>query len=169
MKKNVFLIGFMGAGKSTAARYLHETYGMEWLEMDKEIERREGMSISRIFDTKGEEYFRNLETELLSSLENRENLVVSCGGGVPLRSRNVELMHKNGMTVFLTAAPETILSRVRHSHSRPLLENNKNADYIASLLEQRLDRYREAADVSVATDQRTTQEVGEEIKRLLDK
>lgn len=169
MKKNVFLIGFMGAGKSTAARYLHETYGMEWLEMDKEIEKREGMAISRIFETKGEEYFRSLETELLSSLENRENLVVSCGGGVPLRSCNVDIMHRTGKIVFLTASPDTILSRVRHSHSRPLLENNKNADYIASLLNQRLDRYEAAADAFVATDGRTTQEVGEEIKKLLDK
>lgn len=169
MKKNVFLIGFMGAGKSTAARYLHETYGMEWLEMDKEIGKREGMAISRIFETKGEEYFRSLETELLSSLENRENLVVSCGGGVPLRSCNVDIMHRTGKIVFLTASPETILSRVRRSHSRPLLENNKNTDYIASLLNQRLDRYEAAADAFVATDGRTTQEVGEEIKKLLDK
>ena len=88
---------------------------------------------------------------------------------MPLQSCNVDIMHRTGKIVFLTASPDTILSRVRHSHSRPLLENNKNTDYIASLLEQRLGRYEAAADAFVATDGRTTQEVGEEIKKLLDK
>ena len=67
-KKNIFLIGFMGAGKSTVARYLHRQQGMNWLEMDKEIERKEGMPVSEIFRLRGEEYFRERETELLLSL-----------------------------------------------------------------------------------------------------
>ena len=166
-KKNIFLIGFMGAGKSTIARYLHSHHGMEWLEMDKEIEKSEGMPISEIFRRKGEEYFRELETGLLLSLESRSNTVVSCGGGVPLRSCNVEAMKRSGIVVFLTARPETILERVKDSHDRPLLERHKDVEYIAGLLSKRLEKYEAAADVQIATDGRRTAEIAEEICALL--
>lgn len=166
-KKNIFLIGFMGAGKSTIARCLHSHHGMEWLEMDKEIEKSEGMPISEIFRRKGEEYFRELETGLLLSLESRSNTVVSCGGGVPLRSCNVEAMKRSGIVVFLTARPETILERVKDSHDRPLLEGHKDVEYIARLLSKRLERYQAAADVQIATDGRRTAEIAEEICALL--
>ena len=166
-KKNIFLIGFMGAGKSTIARCLHSHHGMEWLEMDKEIEKSEGMPISEIFRRKGEEYFRELETGLLLSLESRSNTVVSCGGGVPLRSCNVEAMKRSGIVVFLTARPETILERVKDSHDRPLLEGHKDVEYIAGLLSKRLERYQAAADVQIATDGRRTAEIAEEIYVLL--
>ena len=166
-KKNIFLIGFMGAGKSTIARCLHSHQGMEWLEMDNEIEKSEGMPISEIFRRKGEEYFRELETGLLLSLESRSNTVVSCGGGVPLRSCNVEAMKRSGIVVFLTARPETILERVKDSHDRPLLEGHKDVEYIAGLLSKRLERYQAAADVQIATDGRRTAEIAEEICALL--
>ena len=166
-KKNIFLIGFMGAGKSTIARCLHSHHGMEWLEMDKEIEKSEGMPISEIFRRKGEEYFRELETGLLLSLESRSNTVVSCGGGVPLRPCNVEAMKKSGIVVFLTARPETILERVKDSHDRPLLEGHKDVEYIAGLLSKRLEKYEAAADVQIATDGRRTAEIAEEICALL--
>lgn len=166
-KKNIFLIGFMGAGKSTIARCLHSHHGMEWIEMDKEIEKSEDMPISEIFRRKGEEYFRELETGLLLSLESRSNMVVSCGGGVPLRSCNVEAMKRSGIVVFLTARPETILERVKDSHDRPLLEGHKDVEYIAGLLSKRLERYQAAADVQIATDGRRTAEIAEEICALL--
>ena len=162
-KRNIFLIGFMGAGKSTVARRLHRQHGMEWLEMDKEIERREGMAISEIFRLHGEEYFRELETELLLSLENKENTVVSCGGGVPLRVCNVEAMKRSGIIVFLTARPETILERVKDSHDRPLLEGHKNVEYISELLSERRNKYEAAADVLVVTDDRSAEEIAEEV------
>lgn len=166
-KKNIFLIGFMGAGKSTIARYLHRQHGMEWLEMDKEIERKEGMPISEIFCLRGEEYFRERETELLLSLADKENTVVSCGGGVPLRAYNVEAMKKSGIIVFLTARPETILERVKDSHERPLLEGHKDVEYIADLLSQRMGKYEAAADVLASTDGRAPEEIGKEILKYL--
>ena len=131
--------------------------------MDKEIEKSEGMPISEIFRRKGEEYFRELETGLLLSLERRSNTVVSCGGGVPLRSCNVEAMKRSGIVVFLTARPETILERVKDSHDRPLLEGHKDVEYISELLSERRNKYEAAADVLVATDDRSAEEIAEEV------
>ena len=128
---NVVLIGFMGAGKSTIAELLRTGWGMERIEMDALIEEREGMRISKIFETKGEPYFRDLETELLIELQARSNAVISCGGGVPMRERNVAEMKKNGRVVLLTAHPETILERVKDNHDRPLIENNKTVEGIS--------------------------------------
>ena len=125
---NIVLIGFMGAGKSTISDFLRTVFAMEVVEMDQIIAEREGMSISDIFETYGEEYFRNLETELLIEMQSRKNVVISCGGGVPMRERNVVEMKKNGRVVLLTAKPETILNRVKDNHDRPLLEGNKNVE-----------------------------------------
>lgn len=167
--KNVFLIGFMGSGKSTIARELHKRYGMEWLEMDQEIEKQEGKTISQIFADEGEEYFRELETKLLLSLAEKKNTVVSCGGGVPMRACNVEAMRKSGSVVWLTASPETILERVKNSHDRPLLEGHKDVAYISGLLAQRREKYAGAADVQVVTDNRSVGEIGSEIYGFLGK
>ena len=165
--RNIFLIGFMGAGKSTLAGCLHEMYGMEIVEMDAVIEEREGMRISDIFDKYGEEYFRARETELLTEMERRANVVVSCGGGVPMREQNVREMKKSGPVVLLTARPETILERVKDSHDRPLLENNKTAAFISGLMEKRREKYEAAADIFLETDGRTAPELCQELLRRL--
>ena len=149
---NIVLIGFMGAGKSTISDFLKTVFAMEVVEMDQIIAEREGMSISDIFETYGEEYFRNLETELLIEMQSKTNVVISCGGGVPMRERNVVEMKKNGRVVLLTAKPETILSRVKDNHDRPLLEGNKNVDFIADLMEKRREKYQAAADIVIETD-----------------
>ena len=133
---NIFLIGFMGAGKSTISDYLKNALAMDVVEMDQCIVERQGMSISDIFETYGEEYFRELETNLLIEMQSQSNVVVSCGGGVPMRERNVVEMKKNGRVVLLTAKPETILERVKDNHDRPLLENNKTVPFIADLMEK---------------------------------
>lgn len=163
MKDTIFLIGFMGAGKSTIAECLRQNYGRRVVEMDQQIEEQEQMAISRIFEEKGEVYFRGLETKLLQKLQGQPNLVVSCGGGVPLRSCNVEVMKGSGQIVFLTAKPETIYERVKNSHNRPLLENNKNISFITSLMEERQERYETAADYLVATDDRSAEDICQEI------
>ena len=160
---NIFLIGFMGAGKSTISDYLKNALAMDVVEMDQCIVERQGMSISDIFETYGEEYFRELETNLLIEMQSRSNVVVSCGGGVPMRERNVAEMKKNGRVVLLTAKPETILERVRDNHDRPLLENNKNVSFIADLLEKRRAKYEAAADIVVETDGKSELEICEEL------
>lgn len=160
---NIVLIGFMGTGKSTVSSYLKKVFGMEVVEMDQIISERQGMSISDIFETYGEEYFRDLETELLIEMQSRTNVVISCGGGVPMRERNVTEMKKNGKVVLLTARPETILERVKNDHGRPLLEGNKNVGFIADLMKKRREKYEAAADIKIETDYKTKQEICEEL------
>ena len=160
---NLVLIGFMGAGKTTMSDYFNTMFAMDVIEMDQIIARREGMTIPDIFEVHGEEYFRNCETNLLIEMQSRKNVVISCGGGVPMRERNVAEMRKNGRVILLTARPETILERIKGDHSRPLLENNKNVSFIAALMEKRREKYEAAADIIVQTDGKSIQEIGEEI------
>lgn len=160
---NLFLIGFMGAGKSTIAARLCRMLQMERMEMDQEIEKREGMPIPEIFAVHGEAYFRGLETSLLKELETERGLVVSCGGGAAMRGENVEYMKKSGPVVWLTASPETVYERVRHGQDRPVLNGHMNVDYIRGLMEQREPFYRAAADIMVATDGKDRETICREI------
>ena len=164
---NIFLIGFMGAGKSTISDYLKNALAMDVVEMDQCIVERQGMSISDIFETYGEEYFRELETNLLIEMQSQSNVVVSCGGGVPMRERNVVEMKKNGRVVLLTAKPETILERVKDNHDRPLLENNKTVPFIADLMEKRREKYEAASDIVIETDGKDKLEICEELVHSL--
>lgn len=167
MKNNIFLIGFMGAGKSSVAHVLHRRYGKRLIEMDEQIEKQEGRKISEIFASDGEGYFRGLETALLRALEGERDVVVSCGGGVPLRSCNVEAMRESGCIVYLAARPETIYERVRDSHNRPLLEGNMSVSYIRTLMEKRLPAYLAAADVTIETDGKSMGTIAAEIVRAI--
>lgn len=166
-KENIFLIGFMGCGKSTISAYLSQAYGMNRLEMDEEIEKTERMSIPDIFARKGEEYFREKETELLMSFRNRKGTVVSCGGGTAMRECNVQEMKRHGKVIWLFAKPETVYERVKNTHNRPLLEGNMNVEYIRSLMEKREPAYAHAADRVVETDGRSAEEICQEIIREL--
>ena len=164
---NIVLIGFMGAGKSTISDFLSTMFAMDVVEMDQEIVERENMSIPDIFETYGEEYFRNLETNLLIEMQSRKNVIISCGGGVAMRERNVVEMKKNGRVVLLTAHPKTILDRVKDSDDRPLLNGHKNVEYISELMEARREKYEAAADIVVRTDDKTVLQICEELVQKL--
>ncbi len=150
--KNIVLIGFMGSGKSTVARKLSVKYDMNVVDMDQVIEERECRSIPQIFEESGEEYFRDLETALLIELQSMDNTIVSCGGGVVVRTSNIQEMKKIGTVVMLSATARTIFYRVRNSKNRPLLNGNMNPKYIQDLMDKRCDKYEAAADVIVITD-----------------
>lgn len=167
MRKNVYLIGFMGTGKSTIGKVLAERTGMRTVEMDEAIVELEGRSIADIFAQEGELYFRDVETGLLRSLCEEGGRIVSCGGGVPMREENVRLMKKGGLTVLLTAQPETIYERVKGSSDRPILNGNMNESYIRDLMEKRAGAYEAAADIQVATDGRSAEEICGEILQKL--
>ena len=164
---NIVLIGFMGAGKSTISAFLRDALAMDVVEMDQVIAEQQGMSISEIFETYGEEYFRNLETQLLIDMQSKQNVIISCGGGVAMRERNVAEMKKNGKVVLLKADPQTILDRVKDSDERPLLNGHKNVEYIADLMEARRAKYEAAADIVVQTDGKNALEICEEMIRKL--
>ena len=165
--RNIVLIGFMGTGKTTISEQLSSMYGMETVDMDLLISKKEGMSIPDIFRIHGEEYFRTLETELLIELQSKENTIISCGGGAAMRERNVVEMKKIGKVVLLTATPETILERVKDNDDRPLLRNKKSIEHISELMEIRRAKYEAAADIIVATDGITAEEICKEIiKRI---
>ena len=131
--------------------------------MDALIVEREGMAISDIFAEKGETYFRDAETALLKDLTEKKGIIISCGGGAVMRDENAALMKQCGKIVLLTATPETIYERVKDSTDRPILNGNMNVDYIRELMEKRKDRYLAVADVIVATDQKSAEEITREI------
>lgn len=160
---HIFLIGFMGSGKSTNAACLARLADAKRIEMDDAITESQGMEIREIFRKYGEEHFRDLETGFIKSLLDREPAVVSCGGGAVLREENVRLMKSMGKIVLLTARPETIFERVKDSGDRPVLNGHMNLEYIKELMETRRPRYEAAADFSVATDGKTAEEICLEI------
>lgn len=167
IKKNLFLIGFMGTGKTTIAQNLHHITGNDMLEMDQMIVNRQNMTINDIFKQYGEEFFRDLESDLLTEFTPKTGKIISCGGGAVLRAKNVEEMKKSGLIILLTATPETILKRTKNNYSRPNLEGKKNVDAIAEMMEKRREKYETAADIIIKTDDKTTAEICEEILNLL--
>lgn len=164
-KKSIFLIGFMGVGKSTIARLLAKETGYTLIEMDETIEAETGMCIREIFERFGEAYFRDLESALVERIADEGGAIVSCGGGAVLRKENVERMKKQGEIIYLFATPETIYERVRYSTNRPLLNGNMNIDYIAQLMDKRKALYEAAADRIVTTDGKDKIQIVEEITK----
>lgn len=163
MKRNIFLVGFMGAGKSTIARILKSKLDMKLVEMDARIVEEQKMPITDIFAKFGESHFRDIESQLILTLGSEGNTVVSCGGGVVVRSENTEYMKKNGIVIYLSAKPETIYERVKDSTDRPILNGNMNVEYITELMEKRRALYEAAADIVIETDGKNANTICEEI------
>ena len=151
MDSRIFLIGFMGSGKSTLGAQLARRIGYQFLDMDQLIEETAEMSIPEIFDEHGEEVFRKWEHDILLELCQLEKLVVSTGGGVPCHSGNMDLMNSHGSTIYLKMSPETLLARlIRSRTERPLIKGKSEPellDYIKSLLENREEFYLQASHV----------------------
>lgn len=168
MKSNIYLIGFMGTGKSTISRHLSLITGYEEIDADYEIARQEDMRIPEIFEKHGEVYFRNLETEFLHTMQKNTHHIISCGGGMVLRKENVKLMKENGIIVLLTANPETILKRVKNSRERPILNGHMNTKYIENLMGERQEYYEAAQDIIIPTDEREPEEIALELKNKLE-
>lgn len=165
--KNLFVIGFMGAGKTSVSAALGKALNREVIEMDERIAQNEGMTIPEIFAQKGEPYFRSCETALLQGCAQGEPRIISCGGGVPMREENVAAMRACGTIVLLTARPEVILERVKDSDERPLLQNRKSVEGISELMEQRRPKYEAAADVTVDTSDLTIEAVCQAVMQLV--
>lgn len=161
--EHIFLIGFMGSGKSTVGKDLSSRMGRLLFDTDDMIEKMAQKPISKIFSEEGEPHFRMLETKVLEELPIEQGLVISCGGGMALKEENVKLMKEKGKIVFLKATPETILDRVKSSDKRPILEGNKNIPFISDLMGKRIPFYSKAADMEVTVDGKTVLEICDEI------
>lgn len=163
VKKNIFMIGFMGSGKTSVSLQLADMTGLPKAEMDQIIVDREQMTIAEIFAQKGEPYFRAQETELLREFGSTGPQIVSCGGGVAMREENVEEMRKSGSIICLTATPEVIYERVKDSRERPILNGNMNVEYIAELMEKRRPFYEKAANIIIDTSHMRIDQVAEAV------
>ena len=152
LEKHLYLIGFMGVGKTTTSKQLSKKLDVLEVDTDAMIVEREKRPIAEIFSDSGEDYFRRVETGILDLLAEYDPCVVSCGGGMAMRQVNVDKMKQTGLIVFLTADPETIYQHVKDSKDRPLLNGNMNIPYITKLMEAREPQYQKAADIIIKTD-----------------
>lgn len=167
VKSNIYLIGFMGCGKSRISYELGKMTGLEVVDTDERLVEYFGMSIPDVFEKYGEERFRLAETQIMSKLATEGGKIISCGGGVILREANRLNMKKSGVCVQLTARPNTILTRIGNDTNRPLLKGHMNVEDIQSMLDAREAGYAAARDVMVCTDDRTPIEIAEEIRQLI--
>ncbi len=165
---NIYLIGFMGSGKTAVARSLAEITGRTKYDTDDLIVEKEESEITEIFATKGEPYFRKVENEIVKSLADKQDLIVSCGGGVIKSEENVQQLKQGGKVVLLSATPETVLERVLRNDRRPLLEGKKNLSDIKAMMEERRPFYEKAYDIKIQVDEKSPEDIAKEILKEMD-
>ena len=158
--RNIVLVGFMGSGKSSTGRYVADRLDRPFLDMDTEIERREGRSIPDIFAQQGEPHFRQLERALVQELAARASLVIAPGGGIVLNPDNVRDFAARGVVINLRVSPEMVLSRVGQDPHRPLLQGADPLQRIRDLMARRKDLYA-AVPYQIDTDGLTPEAVGD--------
>ena len=159
----IVLIGFMGAGKSSVGRTLARMTGLPRFDTDEMVANRFGLTISEIFETHGEEKFREIETQSLYELVGKGESIIVTGGGVVLRSVNVAVLRKLGTIFYLSADEETLFGRISRRATRPLLQTANPRTRLRELLAARLPLYRGAADVEVDTSSLRHEEVARKI------
>jgi shikimate kinase len=148
---NIFLVGLMGAGKTTVGRQLAAEFSKTFHDIDQEIEKRTGVRISVIFDIEGEAGFRMREAQVVDQFTRLSNVVLATGGGAVLDADSRRRLAERGIVVYLRGQPRDLWYRTRHDKSRPLLQNTDALARLQSLFEQRDPLYREVADIVVDT------------------
>jgi shikimate kinase len=158
MTDNYVLIGYMGSGKTTIGRELSKRTGSKLFDMDQMIEERAGKSIASVFSEDGEEVFRKMETSMLEELAGSDDSsvlrgrVYSVGGGTPMREENRRLLKEIGRVIWLSVEPETVMCRLSHDHSRPLLNVADREKKVRNMIAERAPLYKETADHVVKVD-----------------
>jgi len=176
MKKNYYLTGFMAAGKSTIGPILANTLGWNFYDLDKEVEKREGMRIVDIFKQKGENYFRTSETNLLKQLSEGEISIISLGGGAIASEINFNIIKSTGKIIYLKSSPEMAYKRLRFKKDRPAFEfegvemptKEQFLERIEKLLDER-KKYYELCDFVVDTDSQSVGKTVDIIARYINK
>lgn len=167
MAENIFLIGLMGAGKSTIGKQLARELGKDFRDSDSEIEKRTGVSIDVIFDIEGEQGFRRRETGMLKELVGERDIVLATGGGAVLAPENRQLLRDNGLIIYLRATAEHLAGRVRMDRRRPLLQSGDKLAKIRELLTQREPVYQQLADMVIETNNRSIPRVVRQISGMV--
>lgn len=163
-KDNIILIGFMGCGKSSVGFKLSYYLRRTLLDTDKWIEKKQGISISQIFERFGENAFRQMETDCLENLlQTTEHQIIATGGGLPIREENHELLRKLGTVYYLKVTPEVVYERLKEDTTRPLLRGDNPMEKIESLLNVREPVYEQCADYVIEVSGKTFEEILEEI------
>ena len=165
--KRLFLVGPMGAGKSTIGKRLAQRLQLDFADSDKEIEKRTGASIALIFELEGEQGFRQREASIIDELSNMDKIVLATGGGAILSSTNRDLLRQRGTTIYLQTSVEFQLQRTSRDSKRPLLQTENPRKKLEELLAIRDPLYRELADIIVRTDGRHVNAVVSEIIRQI--
>lgn len=162
--ENVILTGFMGCGKSSMGIKLSYRMKMPLLDTDKMIEKKQGCTISEIFEKQGEERFRNLETECIGKILGQKGAyVISVGGGLPVREENRKILRDLGMVVYLRIRPETVYERLKEDTTRPLLQGDSPMEKIRELMDKRAALYEAGADLIIDADDLDTEDILSEI------
>ena len=162
------LCGMMGAGKTTVALALAKQTGRKCWDTDEEIVKKHG-GISDIFAHFGEGYFRDLETQMVKTLSQEQNAIISVGGGLVLRQENVEILQKMGKIIYLRASLDTLTERLAGDTARPLLQDDKEGlrERISRILDARAAVYEQAADCIVDVDKKTPESIAQEVLKKL--
>lgn len=168
-RRNVFLIGPMGAGKSTIGRHLASLLKKEFVDSDTEIEARTGVRIPVIFEIEGEDGFRRREVQVVDELSQRDNLVLATGGGVVLNAANRAALSERGTVVYLRTQIDVLWERTRRDRNRPLLQTANPRATLAELMENRAPLYESIADLIIDTDQRSPSAVARDVAAKVKK
>ncbi|MDY0329534.1 MAG: shikimate kinase [Thiomonas sp.] len=147
----IFLIGLMGAGKTTVGRTLAQRLGLRFIDSDQEIEREQGCTIAELFARLGEAGFRDIEARAIDALTQREGVILATGGGAVLRPENRKALHERGTVVYLRASPDDLAHRLRHDRTRPLLQQGDARAKLHELFRVRDPLYRETAHFVIDT------------------
>ncbi len=162
-KRNVFLVGPMGAGKTTIGKQLAQMLHLEFVDSDQEIEARTGAAIDWIFDIEGEDGFRKREKNVIAELTQRQSIVLATGGGAIIEQENRTFLAGRGIVVYLETSIEQQVERTRRDTRRPLLQNDDPEAILIALHNERDKLYREIADVIVATNENSVKTVANKI------
>lgn len=167
-RRNIVLIGFMGCGKSSVGKALAKKLGYDFIDTDMMIEKKAGCSISQIFEAKGEEYFRDMESSILKEiLAATKGRVISTGGGLPVRTKNREALKRIGNVIYLKASKETLVKRLSKDTTRPLLKGEDVAIRVEQLLKERSHIYEELADETILIDGNSLSDIVDDFVKTL--